>query len=74
MKSGLASSRPVRSGAASRETRSRDDLLAATSRVDALLRSLLAEDLLLAEAEDRLPSPPPTPIFARDTVRPGRPS
>jgi hypothetical protein len=39
---------------------------------DATLWKFLPIDLLLASAEDRLPPPPPSPAFARETVRPAK--
>ena len=44
--------------------------------VDEILWALLGLDILLAEAEDKLPPPPRVPVDQRVTVRPakGRPS
>lgn len=40
--------------------------------IDATIWAYLATDILLASATDRLPAPPRTPTFARETVRPGK--
>lgn len=39
---------------------------------NAILWAFLADELLLAAAQDRLPAPPPAPVFARETVRPSK--
>ena len=42
------------------------------SALDADLWAFLATDILLLEAESRLPAPPQAPVFARETVRPSK--
>lgn len=43
-----------------------------TKGTDEMLWAFLSEDIVLAEAEVRLPAPPIAPIFARPTVRPAK--
>lgn len=45
---------------------------ATTNRIDETLSAFIWLDLLLAEAEDRLPLPPRVPADQRVTVRPAR--
>lgn len=42
------------------------------SAIDRTLWAYLAIDILLAQAAERLPTPPRTPAFARETSRPGK--
>lgn len=42
------------------------------SATDRTLWAYLALDILLAQATERLPAPPRTPAFARETLRPGK--